>query len=107
MPASGSFLVLGSDVTAPPSRIDVIGYDQAAFSTFSQPAWILVLPEAARLDSEMAMREADPILVDRSESWLAIVTLNREPVRNAISRAMAQRLVQALDESATDSQLRA
>ena len=43
----------------------------------------------------------------RPESWLAIVTLNRESVRNAISRDMAKLFSKCLDELALDPELRA
>jgi enoyl-CoA hydratase/carnithine racemase len=46
------------------------------------------------------------VLVKRPESWMAIVVLNREEVRNAISTEMADQLVKRLNELATDVNLR-
>jgi enoyl-CoA hydratase/carnithine racemase len=60
-----------------------------------------------RLEPEMRKAESEPVVVARTESWLAIVTLNRESVRNAISRKMAQLLSKCLDELALNPELRA
>jgi enoyl-CoA hydratase/carnithine racemase len=55
----------------------------------------------------MPDRGADPVIVERLEPWLAIITLNREEVRNAISRQMATMLVDRLSELSADEQIRA
>ncbi len=55
----------------------------------------------------MKHAEQDSVLVTRPETWLAIVTLSRESVRNAISRDMARQLVRRLNELATEPELRA
>lgn len=47
------------------------------------------------------------VLIKRPESWLAIVVLNREEVRNAISIEMADQLAIRLTELATVAELRA
>jgi methylglutaconyl-CoA hydratase len=53
------------------------------------------------------MATQEPVTVERPEQWLAIVVLNREDVRNAISRLMADQLVTRLTDLALDSNLRA
>jgi enoyl-CoA hydratase/carnithine racemase len=55
----------------------------------------------------MPDRQDDPVLVDRPEPWLAIITLNREDVRNAISTHMATMLAVCLSKLSSDEQLRA
>jgi enoyl-CoA hydratase len=55
----------------------------------------------------MPDRQDDPVLVDRPEPWLAIITLNREDVRNAISTQMATMLADRLTKLSSDEQLRA
>jgi enoyl-CoA hydratase/carnithine racemase len=54
----------------------------------------------------MPDRQSDPVLVARPEPWLAIITLNREGVRNAISTEMATLLSGNLAELGGDEQLR-
>jgi enoyl-CoA hydratase/carnithine racemase len=54
----------------------------------------------------MPDRRSDPVLVARPEPWLAIITLNREGVRNAISSQMGKMLVHHIAELAGDEQLR-
>jgi enoyl-CoA hydratase/carnithine racemase len=55
----------------------------------------------------MAVDDRVNVLIQRPESWLAIVVLNREEFRNAISTEMADLLVKRLAELATDAELRA
>jgi enoyl-CoA hydratase len=49
----------------------------------------------------------DPLVVDRPEPWLAIITLNREDVHNAISTRMATILADCLASLGSDEELRA
>jgi enoyl-CoA hydratase/carnithine racemase len=55
----------------------------------------------------MEAEDRASVLVKWPESWLAIVVLNREEVRNAISVEMAEQLAKSLTELATDAELRA
>jgi len=52
------------------------------------------------------MDSSDSVLVERPEPWLAIVLLNREPVRNAISARMASALFERLHELESEPSLR-
>jgi enoyl-CoA hydratase/carnithine racemase len=49
----------------------------------------------------------DPVVVNRPELWLAIITLNREDVHNAISTRMARILADRLASLGSDEELRA
>lgn len=51
--------------------------------------------------------DKEPILTHYPEPWLAVLTFNRELVRNAISRRMSKLLVERLLELADDEELRA
>jgi enoyl-CoA hydratase/carnithine racemase len=55
----------------------------------------------------MEVNDRAIVLVKRLESWLAIVVLNREEVRNAISTEMAELLIKLLTELAAETELRA